>query len=56
LHRGAHIKTDVVKDVSAALEKHDFKNAFMARHLGVDEKLVDLVVERAKEVEKRFGV
>ena len=56
LHRGAHIKTDVVKDVSASLEKHDFKNAFMARHLGVDKKLVDLVVERAKEVEKRFGV
>lgn len=56
LHRGAHIKTDVVRDVSAALEKHNFKNAFMARHLGVDEKLVDLVVERVKEVEKRFGV
>jgi sirohydrochlorin ferrochelatase len=56
LHRGAHIKTDVVKDVNAALDKYDFKNAFMARHLGVDEKLVDLVVERAKEVEKRFGV
>jgi sirohydrochlorin ferrochelatase len=56
LHRGAHIKTDVVKDVNAALEKHNFTNAFMARHLGVDEKLVDLVVERAREVEKRFGV
>jgi len=56
LHRGAHIKTDVVKDVNAALDKHNFKNAFMARHLGVDEKLVDLVVERAKEAEKRFDV
>jgi sirohydrochlorin ferrochelatase len=56
LHRGTHIKTDVIKDVNAALEKHGFKNAFMARHLGVDEKLVDLVVERAKEVERRFGV
>lgn len=56
LHRGAHIKTDVVKEVDAALAKHDFKDAFMARHLGVDEKLVDLVVERAKEVERRFGI
>ncbi len=54
LHRGAHIKTDVIKDVSAALEKHDYKDAFMARHLGVDEKLVDLVVERAQEVERRI--
>lgn len=56
LHRGAHIKTDVVKDVEAALAKHDFKNAFMARHLGVDEKLVDLVLERAREVEMRLDV
>lgn len=56
LHRGAHIKTDVVKDVNAALDKYYFKNAFTARHLGVDEKLVDLVIERAKEVEKRFGI
>jgi precorrin-8X/cobalt-precorrin-8 methylmutase len=56
LHRGAHIKTDVVKDVDAALAKYGFKDAFMARHLGVDEKLVDLVVERAKEVERRLGV
>lgn len=56
LHKGAHIKIDVVKDVHASLEKHDFKNAFMARHLGVDVKLVDLVVERAKEVEQRFGI
>jgi precorrin-8X/cobalt-precorrin-8 methylmutase len=56
LHKGAHIKTDVIKDVEAALAKHDYKDAFMARHLGVDEKLVDLVVERAKEVERRVGV
>jgi len=55
LHRGAHIKTDVVKDVNAALEKYNFKNAYMSRHLGVDEKLVDLVVERAREVEARLG-
>ena len=56
LHRGAHIKTDVGKDVTAALEKYKYKNAFMARHLGVDEKLVDLVIERAQEVERRIGV
>lgn len=56
LHKGTHIKTDVVKAVNDALEKHNFKSAFMARHLGVDVKLVDLVVERAKEVEQRFGI
>jgi precorrin-8X/cobalt-precorrin-8 methylmutase len=56
LHRGAHIKADVMTNVIAALEKHDFKDAFMARHLGVDERLVDLVIERAREVENRLGI
>ncbi len=56
LHRGAHVKTDVSKEVNAAFGTHNFKNAFMARHLGVDQKLVDLVLERATEMEKRFGV
>lgn len=54
LHKGAHIKRDVVNDVSAALEKARFSNAHMARHLGVDDRLVNLIVERAKEVENRF--
>lgn len=55
LHRGAHIKKDVIDDVNAALAKTKFKNAYMARHLGVDDRLVDLVVERAKEVERRLS-
>ena len=55
LHKGAHIKRDIVNDVDAALEKTKFKNAHMARHLGVDETLVRLIVERAAEVEKRSG-
>jgi precorrin-8X/cobalt-precorrin-8 methylmutase len=55
LHKGAHIKRDVVNDVNAALDKANFKNALMARHLGVDETLVRLIVERAAEVEKRLG-
>jgi precorrin-8X/cobalt-precorrin-8 methylmutase len=53
LHKGAHIKRDVVNDVSAALAKAKFSDAHMARHLGVDDVLVSLVVERAMEVEKR---
>jgi sirohydrochlorin ferrochelatase len=55
LHKGAHIKRDVVNDVNAALDKANFKNAHMARHLGVDETLVRLIVERAAEVEKRHA-
>lgn len=56
LHRGAHIKRDVIKDLDAALDKYNFKNAYMGQHLGVDEKLVNIIIERAREVEKRFGL
>jgi sirohydrochlorin ferrochelatase len=56
LHKGVHIKRDVIEDLNAALDGYGFKNAYMARHLGVDEKLVDIVIERAREVESRFGI
>jgi sirohydrochlorin ferrochelatase len=56
LHKGAHIKRDVIEDLNAALDKYKFKNAFMGHHLGVDEKLVNIIIERAREVEKRFGL
>jgi hypothetical protein len=46
----------VIEDVNSALDGYNFKNAYMTRHLGVDEKLVDIVIERAREVESRFGI
>ena len=56
LHKGAHIKRDVIVEVDEALKKYGFENAFMARHLGVDENLVNLLIERAREAElKRIG-
>jgi sirohydrochlorin ferrochelatase len=56
LHKGAHMKRDVINDVNEALRKYRFKNVFIANHLGVDQKLVDLLIERARDVEeKRFG-
>ena len=56
LHRGAHVKNDIGNEVSVSLARHGYKNAFMCRHLGVDENLVQLVIERAREVEKRAGI
>ena len=53
LHKGAHIKCDIIANINTALEKYRFKNVFMTKHLGVDEKLVDLIVERVREVEER---
>jgi hypothetical protein len=41
--------------VNNALRKYPFENAFMTSHLGVDHELIDLLIERAREVEeKRF--
>ena len=34
LHKGAHIKRDVIKDLNVALDKYNFKNVFMGQHLG----------------------
>jgi sirohydrochlorin cobaltochelatase len=53
LHRGAHIKRDIITNINATLEKYRFQNVFMTKHLGVDERLVDLIVERVKEVEEK---
>jgi len=56
LHRGAHIKRDVKEEVEKALKQYDNSRVYMARHLGVDSKIIDVIIERAKEVEKNFGV
>jgi precorrin-8X/cobalt-precorrin-8 methylmutase len=53
LHKGAHVKRDIIKDVDVALGKYGFKNAFMAEHIGVDQKVVDIILERATEAESR---
>ena len=55
LHRGIHIKRDLDLDINGSLEKSGFGNAYVGRHLGVDEKIVDLLLERAKEVEEKAG-
>ena len=53
LHKGAHVKRDIIEDVNVALGKYGFKNAFMAKHIGVDQKVVDIILERATEAESR---
>ena len=55
LHRGAHIKRDVKEEVDKALKNSNQSKVYMARHLGVDDKIVDVVLERAREVEKKVG-
>lgn len=52
LHRGAHVKRDIHEDLNPAIESSGIENIFVTRHLGTDDRLIDLIIERAKEVEK----
>ncbi|HEX5457582.1 MAG TPA: CbiX/SirB N-terminal domain-containing protein [Candidatus Nitrosotalea sp.] len=51
LHEGAHVKTDINADLRPALEKHQLKKVLITQHIGTDQKMMDLIIERAKEVE-----
>ncbi len=51
LHEGAHVKTDINLDLLPALEKSNIKQAFQTDHIGTDMIMVDLILERAREVE-----
>jgi precorrin-8X/cobalt-precorrin-8 methylmutase len=54
LHKGIHIKHDVIKEVKTALKSHPFTNVLIADHIGVDDKMVSLILLRANEAEKRI--
>ncbi|MGI0018610.1 MAG: sirohydrochlorin chelatase [Nitrosotalea sp.] len=51
LHEGAHVKTDINADLRPALEKHQLKKVLITQHIGADQKMIDLIIERAQEVE-----
>lgn len=53
LHEGAHVKRDIYEDLNPALEESGLKDrSLITKHIGVDEKMIDLIIERAREVEK----
>ena len=51
LHEGAHVKTDINADLKPALEKYKLNKVLVTKHIGADEKMIDLIIERANEVE-----
>jgi len=51
LHEGAHVKTDINQDLKPALKESNLKQVYITKHLGTDEKMIDLILERAREVE-----
>ncbi|MCA9827267.1 MAG: sirohydrochlorin cobaltochelatase [Nitrosopumilus sp.] len=51
LHEGAHVKTDINNDLIPALKNSNIEKTFITKHLGTDQKMIDLILERAREVE-----
>jgi len=51
LHKGAHVKRDIYEDLNPAIEKSNLKKVLITEHIGTDEKMIDLILERAREVE-----
>lgn len=51
LHKGAHVKRDIFEDLNPALEQSSIKKSIITEHIGTDEKMIDLILERAREVE-----
>jgi len=52
LHEGAHVKRDIYIDLNPALEKSGLENVFVTEHLGTDNRMIDLIIERVKELER----
>jgi sirohydrochlorin cobaltochelatase len=51
LHKGAHVKRDIFEELNPAIENSNLKKVLITEHIGTDEKMIDLILERAKEVE-----
>lgn len=51
LHEGAHVKRDIYEDLNPALASSHMKKVLITKHIGADEKMGDLIIERAREVE-----
>ncbi len=52
LHKGAHVKRDIYEDLNPAIENSSIKRILLSEHLGTDDKMINLVLERAMEVER----
>ena len=51
LHKGAHVKRDIFEDLNPAIENSNLKNTIITEHIGTEDKMINLIIERAKEVE-----
>jgi sirohydrochlorin ferrochelatase len=51
LHEGAHVKRDIYEDLNPAVEKSNLKKILITEHIGTDDKMINFIIQRAKEVE-----
>ena len=52
LHKGAHIKYDIVREINTSIREQNPSNMYLTEHLGADDQLVNIVLDRAMEVER----
>jgi sirohydrochlorin ferrochelatase len=51
IEQGIQICKERNPDLKPALEKYNLKKVLVTQHIGADEKMIDLIIERANEVE-----
>jgi sirohydrochlorin ferrochelatase len=54
LHKGVHVKKDIITELRAALEKFGRKDIFMTDHLGAGSQIIEAILDRAREAESRI--
>ncbi|MGD1838788.1 MAG: sirohydrochlorin chelatase [Nitrososphaeraceae archaeon] len=54
LHKGIHIKKDVLNELNLVMTKYSYKNIYFGKHIGTDERMIDLILERTNEVINRI--
>jgi len=51
LHKGAHVKRDIHEDLDSAIANSGINKILVSEHLGIDDGMIELVLQRAREVE-----
>lgn len=52
LHKGAHIKYDIVREINSSIKEQDPTNMYVTKHVGADNQMANIILERAMEVER----
>jgi hypothetical protein len=45
------VKRDIYEDLNPAIGKSSIKKTVITEHIGTDDKIIDFIIQRAREVE-----